>query len=244
MKINSLTHYYKGRSSPVLNQLCIEFDPNKLNVIVGLNGSGKTTLLDIISGVIPSAQFHSPFAEEDVVYQMQGVPLPSIMKGKDIVRLILKCDTPFSFSKSLKTFIGSLTPREKELLNRLWDVRIGDMSVGERRWLIIKSVCQLERKLYIFDEPTAGIDPDTRNYVLSSINRLVKKGKLVIMSTHILHELEFIDCKIHFLHKGRILYEGDYVSFLRKHNTENPDIAFQMFIQEQGGELNEETMFV
>ncbi|MBE2925522.1 AAA family ATPase [Anoxybacillus flavithermus] len=118
--------------------------------------------------------------------------------------------------------------------NKLWDRKIGHMSVGERRWLLIRSICQLERELYIFDEPTSGIDPDARLFILESIDNLVKKGKLVVMTTHILYELEYIDCKLYFLHRGNILYAGDYISFLNKYNTQNPDVAFQLFLNGDG----------
>ncbi|WP_338135797.1 AAA family ATPase [Anoxybacillus flavithermus] len=66
MKVNSLTYYYKDQVKPVLDKLCIEFETGKLNVIIGPNGAGKTTLLDIISGVISTNQFKSPFSEKDL----------------------------------------------------------------------------------------------------------------------------------------------------------------------------------
>lgn len=88
--------------------------------------------------------------------------------------------------------------------------------------------------MYIFDEPTSGIDPDARLFILESIDNLVKKGKLVVMTTHILYELEYIDCKLYFLHRGNILYAGDYISFLNKYNTQNPDVAFQLFLNGDG----------
>lgn len=234
VKVNSLTYYYKDQVKPVLDKLCIEFESGKLNVIIGPNGAGKTTLLDIISGVISTNQFKSPFSEKDIVYQLQGIPLPAAMKGKDVIRVIFNCDSEFPFIERIKLFEQSLNSRERELFNKLWDRKIGHMSVGERRWLLIRSICQLERELYIFDEPTSGIDPDARLFILESIDNLVKKGKLVVMTTHILYELEYIDCKLYFLHRGNILYAGDYISFLNKYNTQNPDVAFQLFLNGDG----------
>ncbi|MBN8194215.1 AAA family ATPase [Bacillus sp. NTK074B] len=236
MKIDSLTHLYKKQSNPVLDHLSINFDPHKLNVIVGLNGAGKTTLLDILTGALHSNHYQPFYKEEEIVYQLQGTPLPSILKGKDIIRLILKCDSTAPFDTIMEKYYANLNHREQELIKRLWTINMGDMSVGERRWLIIRSICQLNRKLYIFDEPTAGIDPDARNNIINSIEKLVGKDKIVIMSTHILHELEFTNCKIHFLHKGKILFEGSYQAFISRYHTKNPDIAFQNFILEHGGE--------
>lgn len=133
VKVNSLTYYYKDQVKPVLDKLCIEFETGKLNVIIGPNGAGKTTLLDIISGVISTNQFKSPFSEKDIVYQLQGIPLPAAMKGKDVIRVIFNCDSEFPFIERIKLFEQSLNSRERELFNKLWDRKIGHMSVGERR---------------------------------------------------------------------------------------------------------------
>lgn len=232
MELDNLTFRYKKSNKDILKNLNINFDPNKLNVLVGLNGAGKTTLLDIIAGLQPIEQNQLLFKQNEIMYQMQGIGYPVNLRGREIVELLLKCDSPKLYSQKLQILKDSLTEREKELFYHLWDSQFGNMSLGERRWLIIKTICCLERNLYIFDEPTAGIDPDTRKHVISSISHLSAKGKLVVMSTHILHELEFVECKIHFLHQGKILFVGDYTSFMEKYHTKNPDEAFQYFIQE------------
>ncbi len=204
-----------------------------MNVIIGPNGAGKTTLLDIISGLHDVEDFTEPFKRSEIVYQLQGIYMPHMLRGKDLVRLILKTDAPTrSFAALTEQFTQKLAPREKQRLDKLWDVRYGDMSVGERRWIIIRSVTELDRKLYVFDEPTAGVDPASRPFIIEALEGLTKKrDAYVIMSTHILHELAHVDCQINFLHEGEIAFQGDYASFLEENNSENPDVAFQNFIE-------------
>lgn len=233
MKIQPITFSYLKQKQPVLRDLSMKLVEDKINVIIGKNGAGKSTFLDILTGVHQLKEFKPPIAPKDIVYQLQHIYLPPALKGKDIVRLILKTDLNESFKTCIERFIRSLEEQEKEMVDRLWKTKIGDMSDGERRWLIIRAICELDRKLYIFDEPTTGIDPSSRMIIMSTLEKLAKrKGVYCMMTTHILHELNFLDCNINFLHNGKIAYHGDYDTFLRLNNTDNPDVAFQQFLNE------------
>ncbi|HLR14254.1 MAG TPA: AAA family ATPase [Bacillota bacterium] len=224
---------YKKQKDPLLKDVRLRLEKGRLNVLIGTNGAGKTTLLDILCGLHDVKGFESPFPKDEVVYQLQGMYLPPMLKGKDLVRLILKTDAPRqSFSRLTEQFNEKLAPKERQRLEKLWDVKYGDMSVGERRWLIIRSVTQLNRKLYVFDEPTAGVDPASRPYIIDALEQLaMKEDVYVLMSTHILHELAHVKSFISFLHEGNMAFEGDYEAFLKEYNSENPDIAFQNFLE-------------
>lgn len=224
---------YKKQQNTLLKDVSLRLEEGTLNVLIGTNGAGKTTLLDILCGLHDVKGFEPPFLKDDIVYQLQGMYLPPMLKGKDLVRLILKADTPSKPFKILtEQFMQKLAPKETKRLEKLWDLKYGDMSVGERRWLIIRAVTELDRKLYVFDEPTAGVDPASRPYIIDALVQLAKKEDVyVLMSTHILHELAHVRSHISFLHEGNIAFEGDYEGFLQENNSENPDIAFQNFLE-------------
>ncbi|MDP4147415.1 MAG: AAA family ATPase [Bacillota bacterium] len=212
----------------MLSNLSVEFETKKVNVILGHNGAGKTTLFDLLTGVlIPSEGIINAPHENEIVYQLQGIPFLNILKGKDIVSLFLKSDVNKEISKITMESFHSLDTREKELLERLWNLPVGKMSLGEKRWLIVSLICQMDRKLYIFDEPTSGVDPDSRIKLVKRLEELSKKeNTLVLMSTHILHELEYLDCILYLLHNEKIIFQGTYNEFLTLTETKNPDIAF------------------
>lgn len=233
MRLDPIHFAYKKQNNPLLENVSIQLNKGMLNVLIGTNGAGKTTLLDILCGLHDVKGFEPPFPRNEIVYQLQGMYLPPMLKGKDLVRLILKTDAPRQrFNTLTEQFKNKLAPKERTRLEKLWDVRYGDMSIGERRWLIIRSVTELNRKLYVFDEPTAGVDPASRPYIIEALEQLVmKKDVYVLMSTHILHELAHVENSISFLHDGNIAFEGDYEAFLRDYNSNNPDIAFQNFLE-------------
>ncbi|MED4129433.1 ATP-binding cassette domain-containing protein [Shouchella miscanthi] len=235
MILENVHYKYRKSNSYILKNLNVDFTQNTINVIVGLNGAGKTTLFDIIAGlhkVVPGIK--NRYKVEDIAYQMQGVPLLSSLKGCDIARLFMNTDKKTNMKKKLSAesiLNADATVEEIKLGSSLWDKEYGKMSPGERRWLIISCFCKLERKLYIFDEPTSGVDPISRGKIIKNIKKLgTDPQKKIILSTHLLHDLEQIDGNIYLLHKGKVLFNGFYSEFLSVSHTQNPNDAFEYFI--------------
>lgn len=114
----------------------------------------------------------------------------------------------------------------------LWSMKIGKMSVGERKWLFIALLSSIERKLYIFDEPTSGVDPSSRLKIMNKFKKLIENQRICIISTHQLQDLSYIDSHLILLHKGKVLYEGDFQDWLKLFNTINPDEAFARMIEQ------------
>lgn len=227
---------YKNSKKYILNDINLTIKPKQVNIILGLNGAGKTTLFDLIAGILkrPEGFIEMPSPKE-TIYQVQGVPFLSSLKGKHIVRLFLKTDKDYKGEKIEPASLLTEADNDRELnkVNHLWNMEFGQMSPGERRWLIVSCICKINRKVYIFDEPTSGVDPNSRISILKKIKELAV-NKTVLYSTHIMHELELLDGNICVLHEGRIRFEGSYQQFLKAANTENPEKAFYFFTEKNG----------
>jgi len=228
--IKHLSYSYPKTRTTVLEDISLDLDTDKINVILGLNGAGKTTLFDLISGVIPRPkEIQGIKTTDSILYQVQGVPLLSSLKGKDIARLILKSDYKYQGKTLTYKSLVNNDSNENEIkkAKRVWNMMFGKMSPGERRWLMISSYCRIDRSIYIFDEPTSGVDPNSKVSILNQIKSL--SSKIVILSTHILHDLKQLGGNIFVLHEGKIVFKGDYEEFLNIGDSENPDISFQCF---------------
>lgn len=230
--LENVSFHYPKSERYILNNLCATFSSKRINVIVGLNGAGKTTLFDLLVGIHSvNCGIRNFPNSEDVLYQVQNVPFLGSLKGKDIVKFLINCDYHASYKKMEQPLVlESMDEKEKETMQRLWFTRFGDMSVGERRWLIITALCELKRKVYIFDEPTSGVDPESRLKIFNKIEVLNQQENTIILSTHNLHELEFLDCEIFLLHQGRIIFKGSYSQFQQEGHSLNPDEAFRHLV--------------
>lgn len=234
IQIHNLNFKYAGSSRQNLINLSAEFKTGTLNVLIGKNGSGKTTLLDLISNVITRPQgIQGLPKDEDIIYQLQGLLFPNILKGKDLFRFFLYSDYRNTIKLSSEPYTDHfMSKSEIELMHRVWDTAFGQLSVGERRYLCILAITLMKRKLYLFDEPTSGIDPEARGHILKRIEHLIASpNTIVLLTSHTLQEFKHLNCRIFFLHNGEIKFEGTYEQFVGMAENKDPDSAFNQFVK-------------
>lgn len=215
MKIKILDFQYEKNGRKIFDQLNWELDPEKVHFILGGNGVGKTTFYEIITGLLDyEGIIENQINSKDILLQLQGVPMLPTMKGKDLADLLIGSDNGFG-KITLERIQAYLPLNSHEKLAYLWDSTYGNMSVGERRWLSIYLFSLLDRELYIFDEPTAGLDVQSAKEILKIIENLsTKKGKKVLLTTHQLTEMDYFnDYTVTFLHKGKNYFTGSKSEF-------------------------------
>ncbi|WDM20583.1 ATP-binding cassette domain-containing protein [Paenibacillus polymyxa] len=233
--LKGISFSYPKTKYNILNNININFEKGLVNVLIGLNGAGKTTLFDILIGQYKplSGEIYNMPLPEEALYHVQGAYISFLVKGKDYIRLIYSISNK-KFSSNPEHLMKDITlidEREKRLFLDLWDKRIGQMSVGERRWLYITILSQIKKKLYIFDEPTAGVDPSSRIKIYKRLEKLsTSSDATLILATHHLHELKEINCKIILLHKGEVKFQGNFGEFISISGKSNPDEAFDQLI--------------
>lgn len=234
MVIQQLHYTYPKASRPVLDNVSFTLHPNKLNVLIGLNGAGKTTLFDCMTRTLPvESTMLQLVPPSEILYLTQHMLYHNELTGKDFTYFIGRLTKRPHF-KRIETYDSLFTNvREQELFAHLWSMKLGNMSVGERRWLFVTLLASIERTLYLFDEPTSGVDPASRIHIMRRIQRLVQDGRTCVVSTHQLHDLAQVDAHVIFLHNGNVLYEGDYTDWLATAQTTDPDEAFIRMVEQR-----------
>ena len=181
--------------------------------LVGPNGSGKTTLLNLISGVIKPSKGKIKIKGESPWknYKIKRIIgyLPDIyelweeLTGREFLlsQAIIK-----NKKIDLKLFKHYLELFE---LERDIDRKISTYSKGMRQKLKFISTILHDPELIILDEPLNGVDPKIRSVMINLIKELGEKGKTVIISSHILSEIEAITSNIIFLFSGYIIAKGN-----------------------------------
>ncbi|GKS81680.1 ABC transporter ATP-binding protein [Ligilactobacillus pabuli] len=221
VKVKNVNFSYKKEQ--ILADLSCTFCSGKINYLIGYNGSGKTTLFDLISGArVPSSGTISgrPNAKE-VLYQTQNPVVFGALTGRNLQEFIFGVATGHS-----KIEIDKLSPHFCELYQKLLERKVSDMSVGERRWFVLFLESYLEKKLFLLDEPTSGVDPVSRKQILTSISALASDPqKIIIVTTHDLKNLDS-NCYIHLLKDKKMTTFNSYADFVAISDKQEIEDAF------------------
>ncbi|MEU3755895.1 ABC transporter ATP-binding protein [Streptomyces olivoreticuli] len=182
----------------------------ELFALLGTNGAGKTSTVELVEGLArPSGGRvrvlgHDPFEERSAVRPRVGVMLqeggfPSDLTVTETVRMWAGCTTgarPVGEALGLVGLVGR------------GDVRIKQLSGGERRRLDLALALLGRPEVLFLDEPTTGLDPEARHTTWELVRRLREEGTTVLLTTHYLEEAEALADRVAIMREGRIVTSG------------------------------------
>lgn len=213
LECHGLTKFYHG--VPALNNIELSVEKGK---IVGLlaNGSGKTTLIKLANGLL------TPTGGEILI---NGVPVG--VDSKMIVSYLPDrnfLSQWFTVKQMVQYFedfyLDFSSQRAYEMLKGLGiDVtrKIKTLSKGTQEKVELILVMSRNAKLYLLDEPIAGVDPATRDYILRTIISNYNEDATVIISTHLIADVEQILSDVIFINNGSIVLKDSADSIREKH---------------------------
>lgn len=193
-----------------LNNVSVDFQGGKGYALIGPNGSGKTTLIKSILGlVIPDGGnilFDGKSIKgewkyrEKIGYMPQIGRYPETMKIGEVIEM-------------MKTIRSGTDHFDEELidafnLGRLFDKRMHTLSGGTRQKVSAVLAFLSHPPVLILDEPTAGLDPVSAEILKEKILQEKHKGKLVIITSHILSDLDELTTEMVYLYDGRIQFDN------------------------------------
>lgn len=200
----------------VLKGIDAEIQTSKVTAIVGPNGSGKTTLIKIILGLVKadfgSVEINGKKISGDYDYRSNIGYMPQIARYPENLTVY----EVLSMIKDLRNRKDQ--PEEKlikefELSGELTKA-IHTLSGGNRQKLSAVISLMFDPQILIFDEPTAGLDPVISNRFKEMVFIEKKKGKTIILTSHIMSEVEELADEIIFLLDGKIYYKGSLQNLL------------------------------
>ena len=212
-------HFY------ALNDLTLSLDSGQIVGLLGPNGSGKTTLIKLINGLLnPSSgevlidgQAPGVDTKKIVSYLPERTYLDESMKVRDIIRF---------FADFYDNFI---TDRAYQMLSDLEisaDARLRTLSKGTKEKVQLILVMSRDAKLYILDEPIGGVDPAARDYILHTILANYNEESTILLSTHLIHDIENILDRVVFLKEGRLAMNAP-VDDIRMEQGRSVDTLFR-----------------
>ena len=212
-------------STPALSNVTLHIPEGKIVGLLGPNGSGKTTLIKLINGLLQPEQGHilidnmtpSPATKAIVSYLPDTTYLNEQMKVKEALTYFKTFYKDFNLERALH-LLHDLGIDENSRFKKL--------SKGTKEKVQLILVMSREARLYILDEPIGGVDPAARDYILNTIINNYSQTSTVIISTHLISDIEPILDEIIFLKDGKVVRQGN-VDDIRSETGESIDQLFR-----------------
>ncbi len=208
-----------------LKDFSIEIESGKIIGLLGPNGSGKSTFIKILSGVLKGDSGEvtidgnpiSLDSKKIVSYLPERTYFSTSMKVIDYMEMFKDFYEDFNYNTA------------KEMLERLdisLDARIKSLSKGTREKVQLVLVMSREAKLYLLDEPIGGVDPAARDYILKTIISNYNEDASVIISTHLIADVEKVLDDIIFIKNGELVLHNT-VDEIREEHKKSVDALFR-----------------
>ena len=210
---------------PALERVNLTLEPGKIIGLLGPNGSGKTTLIKLANGLLPwnsgelriDGMVPGPETRSIVSYLPERTYLSDWMTARQTLDFFQDFYPDFR-RKTAEEMLDRLNIRQTQ--------KIRSMSKGTREKVQLILVMSRAAKLYLLDEPIGGVDPATRDYILSTIIGNYNPQATVVISTHLISDVEQILDRVVFISRGQIVLHKT-VDEIREEQGKSVDQLFR-----------------
>lgn len=229
MELLEIKNLYKNYGEKqVLNNITLTVPRGKIIGLLGKNGTGKTTLIKLINGLLTPTEGEIIFEGEkigpqsklNIAYLPERTYLDKSMIINETLKFFKEFYSNFDIDKA-KDLLKKLDLNENQ--------KIIKMSKGMQEKVQLVLVMSRKADLYILDEPLGGVDPATRDYILDTILTNFNEGASIIISTHLISDIERILDEVIFIDKGEIKLISDADELRNKENASIDEIFRRMF---------------
>lgn len=242
MTVKNLEKSFKGNK--VLRGISFEVHSGEVLCILGPNGAGKSTTINIMTAALDSDGGEICFKGKKI-----GSQLLKYKQSLGIVPQDLALYEELTAEQNLRFFAALYGLKGQKLSEAVDEAlkfaglddrrndKVKTFSGGMKRRLNIACAIAHKPELVIMDEPTVGIDPQSRNHILDSIRKLRDDGMTIIYTTHYMEEVEAISTRIIIMDHGAIIAEGTCESL--KEEIEN-EKRYTILVEENGNVSDKE----
>ena len=214
-----------------LSGVDLEVGRGRIVGLLGPNGSGKTTLIKLLCGLLLpttgtleiNGQHIGPATKAQVSYLPDRMYFADWMKATDLFDLFRDFYQDFDYDKAL-AMCRSLGVEPKD--------RLKSMSKGTKEKVQLVLVMARKAQLYLLDEPIAGVDPAARDFILHTILTNYNEDGTVLISTHLIADIEKVLDEVIFLKSGRIMLHST-VDDIRERQGKSVDALFREIFKAQ-----------
>lgn len=213
IEITNVTKKYAGNTA--LDDVSLSLSAGKIVGLLGPNGSGKTTLIKILNGllrdytgeVLIDGHKVDEHTKGLVSYLPDRTYLPDWTDAEGAIKMFKDMYADFDETK-MRSLLEKLNLNPKQKLKT--------MSKGMKEKFQLALVMSRNAKIYILDEPIGGVDPAARELILNTILQNYASDSLVLISTHLIADIEQIFDSVIFLKEGKVVLHDDVDSVRSK----------------------------
>lgn len=245
IEIKHLTKIYKGSSKPAIDDINLDIANGEIFGLLGPNGAGKTTTISILCGLFAPTSGNVFIDEMDYQHSPETIKNIIGVVPQDIALY------PTLTARENLTFFGHMYGlKGKKLKSRINEClelfgleknagkKIKNFSGGMKRRINLIAGILHKPKILFLDEPTVGVDVQSRNVILEHLRNINKEGATLIYTSHYMEEAENFCTKVAIIDQGEILIEGKPKDLV-KSKDEFTDLE-SIFLQLTGRALRDE----
>ena len=230
MELLECKHLYKEfDNKQILKDINLKIPRGKIIGLLGKNGTGKSTLIKLINDLLTptsgeiliNGEKPGVKSKEIISYLPERTYLDKEMTIKQVIKYFEEFYKNFDTPKAIKLLKD---------LNLDINKKISKMSKGMQEKLQLILVMSRNAELYVLDEPLGGVDPATRDYILDTILSNFSEGASVIISTHLISDIERILDEVIFIDNGEIILTSS-ADELRKKEKLSIDEIFRRYFK-------------
>ncbi|HEX5150574.1 MAG TPA: ABC transporter ATP-binding protein [Parafilimonas sp.] len=205
-----------------LDDVSVNCSKGECIALIGPNGSGKTTLIKCILGMVVPNNGFITFNGKNIIhdweyrqylgYMPQIAHYPENMTIGQVINMIKDVRKPYN-----KTFDEELINRFQ--LEKILNKRMRTLSGGTRQKVSASLAFLFNAEVLILDEPTAGLDPVSAEILKQKIRDEKKKGKLILVTSHVLSDLDELATQVIYMQEGKLLFHKN-IDLLRSETGE------------------------
>ena len=218
ISVRNLSKSYGAKK--VLDGVSFDLERGHIIGLLGPNGSGKTSLIKIFTGLINDytgdvfIDGHRPgvYTKAKVAYLPEKTYLASYMTVDDSINYIADFYDDFDKKKAMKMVDVFQLPHKQ---------KVKTMSKGQQEKIQLLLVMCRNAEIYILDEPMGGVDPAARDFILQAILQNRPEGSTILMSTHLIHDIEPVLDSIIMICHGALLKQDTTANLTAKGQTIN-----------------------
>lgn len=213
LEVINLTKHYPKREKPAIKDLNFKLRKNQFHVFIGANGAGKTTTIKALVGayakwegliLINGKENTKTISKLNVGYIPEKSVFPKNMSTK---QYLVSMAMMSGIKKELAIEFANKTLLELNMQN-MANKNPNTFSSGQQKKILLSQALVHNPDILIMDEPTANLDPISRNEFYTLTKKLQEQGKTIFVSSHILSEVEKYADYVTILDGGRIVYSG------------------------------------